>query len=420
LIWSLVPIEAEVRRRQALALVGAAAGVRAAEVLRVRWMFSSGAQRDAMVRLTESYAKQRPISSTELEQAAYKSLIESSLRDPKPAADVMLWFAGERLREYVHQGLIEPLGPLARSQRWSQRFGPAMMSAVQVDGEPYAVPLSTYAWGFFYRRSVFARLGLTPPQQWHEFLAACALMRREGLTPVALGGKDLWPIAAWFSQISLRLHGRAFHADLIAGKVSYSSDARVQHIFEHWQMLLQQRVFDSNFAQLNWRAALPYVSRGLAGMVLAGGFAGLQFPAAVREDIGYFRFPAIDSRVPPAEEAPLDVMLVPRNAANKPAAFDFLRYLAEPLVQSTFNAGVGLLPPHQQAAIGAAPWVQAGAKQLAKARGVTQFFDRDSPAAFAQPAMAQLLRFLQRPDELPAVLLQLEQLRRLRYFANGS
>ncbi|MFY8018527.1 MAG: twin-arginine translocation signal domain-containing protein, partial [Inhella sp.] len=45
------------RRRDALALLGAAgaaAGAGAAETpdaLRVRWMFSSGAQRDAMVRL---------------------------------------------------------------------------------------------------------------------------------------------------------------------------------------------------------------------------------------------------------------------------------------------------------------------------------------------------------------------------------
>jgi hypothetical protein len=46
---------------------------------------------------------------------------------------------------------------------------------------------------------------------------------------------------------------------------------------------------------------------------------------------------------------------------------------------------------------------------------VTQFFDRDSPGAFAQPAMAQLLRFLERPAELPAVLLQLDELRRKHY-----
>ncbi|MFN7694630.1 MAG: ABC transporter substrate-binding protein [Burkholderiales bacterium] len=409
------------RRRDTLAFLGAAgtaAGAGATvkpEALRVRWMFSSGAQRDAMVRLTADYAKQRPVTSIEMEQAAYKSVMESALREAESESDVMLWFAGERLGEFVRQGLIEPLGPLARSQGWSQRFGPAMMSAVQVDGEPYAVPLSTYAWGFFYRRSVFARMGLSPPQQWDEFLAACALMRREGLTPIALGGKDLWPLAAWFSQISLRLHGRAFHAELMAGRVSYSADARVRRIFEHWQLLHQQQAFGANFARLDWRAALPYVSRGLAGMVLAGGFAGLQFPAAVREDIGYFRFPTIDPRVLPAEEAPLDVMLVPRNAANKPAAFNFLRYLAEPQVQSHFNAAIGLLPPHQQAAIGSAPWVQAGARQLAQARGVTQFFDRDSPGAFAQPAMAQLLRFLERPAELPAVLLQLDELRRKHY-----
>ncbi|MFY8018127.1 MAG: ABC transporter substrate-binding protein, partial [Inhella sp.] len=191
--------------------------------------------------LTADYAKQRPVTSIEMEQAAYKSVMESALREAESESDVMLWFAGERLGEFVRQGLIEPLGPLARSQGWSQRFGPAMMSAVQVDGEPYAVPLSTYAWGFFYRRSVFARMGLSPPQQWDEFLAACALMRREGLTPIALGGKDLWPLAAWFSQISLRLHGRAFHAELMSGRVSYSADARVRRIFEHWQLLHQQQ-----------------------------------------------------------------------------------------------------------------------------------------------------------------------------------
>jgi len=147
-------------------------------------------------------------------------------------------------------------------------------------------------------------------------------------------------------------------------------------------------------------------------MVLMGNFVALRFPAAVREDLGFFPFPVLDPKVPAIEEAPLDVLLMPRRGRRKAEARDFLRFMARAEVQADLNETMGLIPPHRFAALGRDPLVQAGARLLATAQGSTQYFDRDSPARFSVPALVLLQRFVQAPQEAEAVQQGLEALRR--------
>ncbi len=411
------------RRRDHLAWVGGAwtanawAQTPSPQALRVLWLVTGGEHRDAVMRVLNGFQAAHPtwaVQPIEMDQADYKARVPQMLQARPAPADVMFWFAGERLREFVRQGQLEPLGGMARADGWARGFQPAVLAEASDQGELYGLPLSTYLWGFFYRRSAFAQWGVTPPRTWADFLAVCRRLHALGVAPLMLGAKDGWAVAGWFDQFNLRLHGREFHGALMRGAVPYT-DPKVRATFLAWRQVLDLGAFHPRCAELDWRQAVPYVSRKLGAMMLMGGFAAGQFPRAIRNDLGWFPFPPLDPKHAALEEAPLDVLVLPKHASNKAGARALLRHVAQAEVQGAFNESTGMLAPHLQAPAPASPWMRDSAQSLQQARGITQFFDRDAPSAFSGPAMGWLQRFVAQPQSLDLVLAQLEALRLQHY-----
>ncbi|MDA8335475.1 MAG: extracellular solute-binding protein [Peptococcaceae bacterium] len=61
-------------------------------------------------------------------------------------------------------------------------------------GKIYALPYIYISYGFFYNQSIFAKYSLTPPQTWHEFFHVMDVLKKNGVTPLALGTKAGWVI----------------------------------------------------------------------------------------------------------------------------------------------------------------------------------------------------------------------------------
>src|SRR5262245_62586825 len=43
----------------------------------------------------------------------------------------------------------------------------------------------------------------------------CDTLSAAGITPITIGTKDVWPAAAWFDYIDMRLNGPEFHISLM-------------------------------------------------------------------------------------------------------------------------------------------------------------------------------------------------------------
>lgn len=63
------------------------------------------------------------------------------------------------------------------------------------DGKSFAVPFVAVSHGVYYNKDVFAKLGLTVPATWEDFLAVCAKVKAAGIIPVANSLGDEWDIA---------------------------------------------------------------------------------------------------------------------------------------------------------------------------------------------------------------------------------
>ena len=379
-------------------------------------MATSGTQRSAMVHALERFEQDNPgirVIQQFDAQEDYKRNFERRIRE-KPT-DLAFWFAGERMRQLARKQLIRPLDS-ATANVFSGQFTRAALGSTRIGDQHYAMPLSYYAWGFFYSKSLFQDLQIAPPKTWDEFLAVCARLKAQGVAPTAVGAKAGWPAAAWFDYLNLRMHGLEFHQKLLRGEARFS-DPRVRAVLVQWHELLQRGYFLEEALQQDWDGVLPYLYRRQVGMVLMGGFAAAKFPEGalggrnVADDIGFFPFPSIHPKVGNFEDAPLDVLVMPTSGKNTTSALKLLRYLSNPSVMNPYNRAIRQLSPRKDSAATDDVFLNAGKAVLDQADGIAFFFDRDAREPLVGPAFEAFRQFLQAPHDVDGTLAQLQSVR---------
>lgn len=397
----------------------ASASAQDKQKLTVSLMISSGPQRSIFFKQVQKFQREHPeweMVRKEFEQEYYKANIQKWMSSDQ-SDDVVLWFAGDKLRAFIDRGWVANIDDLWTRENWDQSFSQGARATVSYKGGRYALPLSYYQWGFYYRKSVFAKHGIKPPENWDDFLRAGNILKSKGLTPVALGSRHGWTVAGWFDYLNLRINGLAFHQELMAGRIAYDSP-QVREVFQLWKKLVIQGYFLPNHYLLDWRDALPYLFREKAGMVLMGNFVVVQMPPSLLDDIGFFRFPRIRPEIAMAEEAPMDILIIPRHARNKEGAEAFLSFMGRADVQSEMNAAMGMIPPNQDAPAGDDRFIQAGVQMLRDAEGFSQFYDRDTPSEMFEPGMAAMVQFMNNPADMEQILNDLETIRK-KVFADN-
>ncbi len=339
----------------------------------------------------------------------YKTSIRNFLTADAP--DLANWYAGNRMLPFVNAGLFEPVDDVWAANGLNQSFK-STASSMTINGKKYGVPYTFYQWGVYYRKDLFEQAGATVPTNWVEFKAAGEKLKAAGITPITIGTKYLWTAAGVFDYLNLRTNGYDFHMALTKGEVSWT-DARVRKTMANWKELIDAGFFLENHAAYSWQEALAPMVQGKAAMYVMGNFAvaPLKEAGLTNDQLGFFQFPAITAGIPMAEEAPTDTIHIPSNAKNKVDAKRFLAYLARADVQTQINKTLGQLPANANSVTDDDPFLKAGAKILANAEGIAQFFDRDAPAEMAQAGMEGFQEFMVKPERLDAILDRLEKVR---------
>jgi len=340
----------------------------------------------------------------------YKTSIRNFLTADAP--DLANWYAGNRMLPYVKAGLFEPVDDVWAKNNLNDSLASAAGS-MTIDGHKWGVPYTYYQWGVYYRKDIFDKLAIKPPKTWAEFLAAGKTLEANGITPITIGTKYLWTAAGVFDYLDLRTNGYKFHMSLTKGQVPWT-DPRVRKVFAHWKELLDAKFFIPNHTSYSWQEALAPMVKGKAAMYVMGNFAVAPLRKAGLTDaqLGFFRFPIIDSSVPLAEDAPTDTVHIPSHAKHKAEAKKFLAYLARADVQTRMNAILGQLPINKYSTVADDKFLKAGKAMLSSTKGgIAQFFDRDAPAEMAKAGMNGFQEFMVHPERLDAILKRLDKVR---------
>ncbi|GAA4019322.1 ABC transporter substrate-binding protein [Streptomyces sp. NBC_01352] len=324
--------------------------------------------------------------------------------------DVFTWFAGYRMQFFAAKGLATPIDDVW--QKIAGNFPEAMQKLSKgEDGKYYFVPLYTYPWAVFYRKSVFKQYGYEVPTTWDDFVALCKQMQKDKLVPIAFGDKDAWPALGTFDQINFRKNGYDFHVDLMAGKASWT-DAKVKSVFDLWAEILPYH--QEGAVGRTWQDAAQTLVSKKAGMYLLGTFVGQQFtnPADL-EDLDFFAFPEIDPAYgQDTVEAPTDGFMMSKSPKNKAEGVKLMEFLGTPEAEEAYlKADPSVVAASTKADTSAyTPLQKKAYDMIAGAKSLTQFMDRDSRPDFTSTVMQpSLQKFVRDPKGVDSLLSSIER-----------
>ncbi|MFG2358900.1 ABC transporter substrate-binding protein [Streptomyces sp. NPDC048521] len=324
--------------------------------------------------------------------------------------DVFNWFAGYRMQFFASKKLATPIDDV-----WAKigdNFPEAMKKLSKgADGKYYFVPLYTYPWAIFYRKSVFQQHGYEVPTTWDQLVALCKQMKKDGLVPIAFGDKDAWPAMGTFDQINFRLNGYDFHVELMAGKASWT-DSKVKAVFDHWSELLPYH--QDGAMGRTWQDAAQTLVAKKAGMYLLGSFVAQQFTdKADVEDLDFFAFPEINSAYgQDTVEAPTDGFMVSKAPKNHAGVVKLLEYLGTPEAEAIYlKSDPSVVAASSKADTSSYTALQKKAyTMISGAKSLTQFMDRDSRPDFTSTVMQPALqKFIQNPKGVDGLLSSIER-----------
>lgn len=324
--------------------------------------------------------------------------------------DVFTWFAGYRMQFFAAKGLATPIDDVWKTI--GGNFPEAMQKLSKgEDGKYYFVPLYSYPWALFYRKSVFKEKGYEVPTTWDQLIALCKQMKKDGLVPIAFGDKDAWPALGTFDQINFRKNGYDFHVDLMAGKASWT-DAKVKSVFDLWTEILPYH--QEGAVGRTWQDAAQTLASKKAGMYLLGTFVAQQFtnPEDL-EDLDFFAFPEIDPAYgQDTVEAPTDGFMMSKNPKNKAEAVKLLEFLGTTEAEDIYlKADPSVVHAASGADTSSYSALQKKAyEMISGAKSLTQFMDRDSRPDFTSTVMQpSLQKFIRDPKGVDSLLTSIER-----------
>ena len=359
-----------------------------------------------------TFEKENPdikVEMTIYDHEAYKTQIRNFL--PAEPPDVVNWFSGNRMKFFVNQGLFEDVSDVWDQNNLHNELA-AARSTMTVDGKQWGVPTTYYQWGFYYRKDIFAKYGLGEPRSMADLMNIFETLKKNGVTPIAIGTKYLWTAAGWFDFLNLRINGYDFHMALMDGEVSYE-DQRLDRVFDVWGEIAKSGYYIDNHASYSWQEGMAPMINGDAAMYLLGNFIIPDLMrAGLKGKIGYFQFPVIDGSVRTYEEAPTDSMHIPARAKNKKDAKKLLAFLGRADIQKIIADASGMLSTNNQSPPPTDEFLKIGFKVLSESAGLAQFYDRDTPPEMAKEGMKGFQEFMVKPDREKQIRQRIERARK--------
>ncbi|WP_440903237.1 ABC transporter substrate-binding protein [Catenovulum sp. SX2] len=348
-------------------------------------------------KLAKQFERQNPnikVNFLQVKNSDFKPQITNWLKKPV-TADIISWHANERLFKLVRQDLVLDISDIWQSV--DTNFSDNFLRHIKYQQRIYALPYSHYQWGFYYKKSLFKRLKISPPNDWQQLLDMLEIMNKLDVTPIAIGSFEPWAVSCWFEYLNLRINGHEYHNKFVNAEIS-AHDTGIKQVFIHLQQLIEKGAFAAKANQRSIRESLPTLYREKAGITLEGSFIEGYIPDQFKHNIGFFEFPRINPQVASIQVSPIDVLLIAKNTQHPAAAKQFLQFMASADSQTIVNQMLYQVPANIHAKTSSSNLLASVVQSLARADGLTQFYDRETNEVLAAKNMQIWTEFLEKPD----------------------
>jgi len=342
------------------------------------------------------------------EADAFKQKLRVAMGANTPP-DIWHSWGGGILGSYVDGKKVYDLTQdLNANAGWKDKYLASVMGPVTFDGRVYGEPFSgTQPVVFFYNKNIFDKYGISPPATWDETLQVVERLKKEGVIPISLAGKEKWTNMMYLEYLADRLGGpEAFGAVLREEPGAWSQPAFIE-ANTMIQDLVSAGAFPDGFNSLSYLSgqASALVYTGKAAMQLMGAWDyGTILSAApnfIEEgNLGWFAFPALDGGAGDPKNLagnPSNYYCISSSTGNTELAVTFLReaVLDEEEIDARIKSGEvlplkGIRPKLEEA--GNKEWLLFLYDLIQEAPNFDQSWDQSLPPEPAQALLTNLDR----------------------------
>jgi raffinose/stachyose/melibiose transport system substrate-binding protein len=216
-------------------------------------------------------------------------------------------------------------------------------SGWQANGQQYGVPVDLHVVGFWYRKDIFAKVGITVPTTLTQLESDDTKLRAAGYAPIAVGSKDRWPDAFWWEYFALRDCPQSTVTSAIKSE-SFSASCFAT-ASTNMAAFLKTNPFQTGFlgtsSQQGAGSSAGMVASGKAAMELQGDWdpsvmEGVSTNKSLSSELGWFPFPQTPGSAG-SQTAVLgggDGYSCTGTPTQAQACAEFLQYLDSPATQA--------------------------------------------------------------------------------------
>jgi len=319
-----------------------------------------------------------------LENEAYKAKAPTLLQS-KDRPHIIFSWAGGVLKSQVEAGVLEDI--TAAMQGYKDNLSPSAVDAFTVNGKVYGVPYGVSQVGFMANKDLLAKASVDAGKiaSYDDFLDAVKKLKAAGITPLAVGGADKWPVHFYWTHLAVRLGGKAAMQAALKGQDGGFEGETFQKSGDLFKQLVDLQPFQNGFLGFKSQQAIGYFGDGKAAMLLAiSSFYHTQKVFAVDktgvpdDKLAWINFPTVPGGKGQRSDTlgGINGWLVTKGAPKEAVAF--LKYFVSAEPQKRLAAGNFIVPVYKgaEAGLGSA-FMRNIAQNIANSSYHQNFYDQD-------------------------------------------
>jgi len=319
-----------------------------------------------------------------LENESYKAKLPTLLQSNDRPHIIYSW-AGGVLKAQVEAGVLQDISSQIGDVR--DTISPAALAAFTVNGKTYGLPHAQSQTGFLYNKELMAKGSVdgSTIKTWEDLLGAVRKLKAAGVTPITVGGGDKWPLHFYWTNLAVRIGGKAAFEAALQGKDGGFEGETFQKAGEYMKQLVDLQPFQNGFLGFKNPQSTGFFGDGKAAMSLVISTVYHQQKALAADKVGitddklgWFDFPT----VPGGKGAASDTLggingwLLTRGAPK--AALDFVKHFVSKDVQMRLAGANFLIPVVKGADAGINnAFMRNIAQNLARSGYHQNFYDQD-------------------------------------------
>ena len=179
-----------------------------------------------------------------LENEAFKAKLPTLLQS-KDGPSVFHSWGGGVMYEQVNAGACQGITKAIEEGGFKDTFYPAGIQNFTYESKSYGLPNDVGPMVFWYNRELCQKAGVDPTKirYWEDLIDAVKKCQAAGITPIAAGGKDKWPLHFYPAMLMMRILGREGMLAAYDGKNGGYNNTEVVKAFQLYKDLAALQPF---------------------------------------------------------------------------------------------------------------------------------------------------------------------------------